>query len=101
MIVFFLSHASNTFASSKLHFEKCLLVCETPEFCLKAQSYYISWCKLSTNPDTVTKLSIEEISSLVNEFAVDEVVFSAWKKVDITFRKETKEVAKKDQNYYN
>ena len=52
---------------------------------------------LRTNSDTVAKLSIEEISSLVNEIAVDKAVFSAWKKVGTDSKKGTEEVVKKDQ----
>ena len=60
-------------------------------FALKLKAITSVGGKLSTNPDTVAKLSIEEISSLVNELPVDKVVFSALKKVDIG----TPEVIKK------
>ena len=39
--------------------------------------------KISTNRNTVAKLSNEEISSLVNKLVVDKVVFSAWKETDV------------------
>ena len=61
-------------------------VCLCPKhqnFALKLKAITSVGGKLSTNPDTVAKLSIEEISSLVNELPVDKVVFSALKKVDI------------------
>ena len=54
-------------------------------FALKLKAITSVGGKLRTNSDTVAKLSIEEISSLVNGIAVDKVVFSAWKKVDIAF----------------
>ena len=52
-------------------------------FALKLKAITSVDGKLSTNQDTVAKWSIKEISSFVNELAVDKVVFSSWKKVDI------------------
>ena len=45
-------------------------------FALRLKSITSVGGKLSTNPDTVVELSIDEISSLVNGLAVDKVVFS-------------------------
>ena len=45
-------------------------------FALRLKSITSVGGKLSTNPDTVVELSVDEISSLVNGLAVDKVVFS-------------------------
>ena len=64
-------------------------------FALKLKTITPLGGKLSANPDTVAKLSIGEISSLINDLALGKVVFFARKKFDIAFKKGTKELLKK------
>ena len=89
-----MSHAFDTFFSGKLHFKKCLCT-KHQNFALKLKALISVGGKLNTNPDTVAKLSIAATSSFVNDLAVNKVVFPAWKKVDIAFKKGTEEVVKK------
>ena len=73
-------------------------------FALKLKTITSVGGKLSINPDTVAKLSIGEISSFINDLALGKVVFFAWKKFDIAFKKGTKELLfgiKAAWNYFN